>query len=93
MSATLEGKVVVVTGCGSSGPGWGNGKAISVLFAREGANVFGCDINLAAAEETRTLICNEGGRCEVRVTDVVNGEQVKRWLRLALAASGVSTYS
>ena len=28
----LEGKVAIVTGAGSSGPGIGNGKATSVLF-------------------------------------------------------------
>ena len=36
----LRGKVALVTGCGSSGPGWGNGKAIATLFARHGASVF-----------------------------------------------------
>ena len=35
----LQGKVAIVTGAGSSGPGTGTGKAISVLFAREGARV------------------------------------------------------
>jgi NAD(P)-dependent dehydrogenase (short-subunit alcohol dehydrogenase family) len=34
-----EGKVAVVSGAGSSGPGFGVGKATSVLFAREGARV------------------------------------------------------
>ncbi len=36
----LEGKVAIVTGAGSSGPGVGTGKAISILFAREGARVW-----------------------------------------------------
>ena len=35
----LQGKVAIVTGAGSSGEGVGNGKATSVLFAREGAKV------------------------------------------------------
>jgi NAD(P)-dependent dehydrogenase (short-subunit alcohol dehydrogenase family) len=56
MSGRLTGKVAMVTGCGSIGPGWGNGKAISVLFAREGAAVFGIDRALAAATETAGLI-------------------------------------
>ncbi len=30
----MEGKVAIVTGAGSSGPGIGNGKAAAVLFAR-----------------------------------------------------------
>jgi hypothetical protein len=36
MGDRLKDKVALVTGAGSSGPGWGNGKAIAVLLAREG---------------------------------------------------------
>jgi len=57
----LDGKVALVTGCGSIGPGWGNGKAIAVLLARQGASVFGVDLTLEAAEATRALIQEEGG--------------------------------
>src|SRR3546814_10962741 len=39
MPGRLEDKVAIVTGAGSVGPGWGNGKAAAVLFAREGARV------------------------------------------------------
>ena len=35
----LSGKVAIVTGAGSSGPGVGTGKAAAILFAREGARV------------------------------------------------------
>ena len=44
----FTGKVVFVAGAGSVGPGWGNGKATAVLFARQGATVFGVDIDPAA---------------------------------------------
>ena len=54
MGERLKDKVAIVTGAGSVGPGWGNGKATAVLFAREGAKVFAVDINLAAVEETKT---------------------------------------
>jgi len=47
------------------GPGWGNGKSIAVLFARQGARIFGVDINEAAARETQAIITGEGGTCEV----------------------------
>jgi len=40
MGERLKNKVAIVTGAGSEGPGWGNGKASAVLFAREGAKVF-----------------------------------------------------
>jgi NAD(P)-dependent dehydrogenase (short-subunit alcohol dehydrogenase family) len=35
----LKDKVALVMGAGSAGPGWGNGKACAVQFAREGARV------------------------------------------------------
>ena len=77
MSRRLEGKVALVTGCGSVGPGWGNGKAIAVMFAREGARVFGCDVNAAAAEETQSIIKGDGGECEVQQADVTIADQVR----------------
>ena len=39
----LDGKVAIVTGAGCVGPGWGNGRAITVRFAQEGARVFAVD--------------------------------------------------
>ena len=72
----LEGKVALVFGAGSSGPGWGNGKAASVLMAREGARIFCVDHDEAAALETAEVIRSEGGeavawRCDVtRASDV-----------------------
>ncbi len=73
----LEGKVALVTGVGSSGPGWGNGKAIAVSFARAGARICGCDIRFEAAEETRAIIESEGGECIVRHADVASTEQLR----------------
>lgn len=77
MPERLEGKVAIVTGCGSSGPGWGNGKAIATVFAREGAKVLGCDLNLEAAEETREIIRREGGEATVVQCDVSDAAQVE----------------
>jgi NAD(P)-dependent dehydrogenase (short-subunit alcohol dehydrogenase family) len=56
MGERLKNKIAIVTGAGSVGPGWGNGKATAVLFAREGAKIFVVDINPAAAEETKSII-------------------------------------
>ena len=53
MSDRLKGKVIFVTGAGSIGPGWGNGKAAAVQFAREGGKVFITDKNSDALEETK----------------------------------------
>src|SRR5260370_42203250 len=57
----LKGKTALVAGAGSVGPGWGNGKATAVTFAREGAQVFCVDRNTAAAEESVKMIAAEAG--------------------------------
>lgn len=77
MGERLINKVAIVTGAGSIGPGWGNGKATAVLFAREGAKVLAVDINLSAAEETKGIIDQEGGFCTVRKVDVSKSDEVK----------------
>ena len=77
MGERLKNKMAIVTGAGSIGPGWGNGKATAVLFACEGAKVFATDINLAAAEETKSIIDKEGGICTVHKVDVSKSEEVK----------------
>jgi NAD(P)-dependent dehydrogenase (short-subunit alcohol dehydrogenase family) len=68
----LEGKVAIVTGAGSSGPGIGTGKATSVLFAREGAKVLLVDRVATNAEATLAAIRDEGGDASVCVADVIN---------------------
>jgi NAD(P)-dependent dehydrogenase (short-subunit alcohol dehydrogenase family) len=73
----LEGKVALVTGCGSQSAGWGNGKAIAVTFARQGAAIYGVDLNRDAAEETRRIVESEGGRCEIGVGDVTQRAAVE----------------
>ncbi|GAB7358832.1 hypothetical protein MBLNU230_g4055t1 [Neophaeotheca triangularis] len=47
----LSGKVVLLTGIGCVGEGWGNGTTIATVFARQGAVIFGCDLNLDAANK------------------------------------------
>src|SRR4030043_1712989 len=76
MGERLKNKVAIVTGAGSVGPGWGNGKATAVLFAREGAKVFAGDINHHAAMETKSIIEQEGGSCTVQKVDVSKSEEV-----------------
>lgn len=88
MTKRLEGKVVLVTGCGSSGPGWGNGKAMAVLFAREGAKVYGCDINLDAARETEAIVHNEGGTISVAQCDVTQPVAVETLIQDCIATYG-----
>jgi NAD(P)-dependent dehydrogenase (short-subunit alcohol dehydrogenase family) len=88
MPGRLAEKVAIVSGAGSIGPGWGNGKAVAVQFAREGAAVLAVDINPDAAAETRDIIVGEGGRCEVAVADVTAAAQVERAVEACVAAFG-----
>ena len=84
----LEHKVALITGAGSIGPGWGNGKATAVLFAREGAKIFGVDLNLAAADETRQLIESERGACATHAADVSKADGVKAMVEACMAVFG-----
>ncbi|KAI9805696.1 MAG: hypothetical protein M1833_005189 [Piccolia ochrophora] len=76
----LTGRVALITGVGSIGEGWGNGKAIATLLARQGAIIFGCDISLEAAESTASLIRSESNKKDsvtVVQTDVTKSASVK----------------
>jgi len=88
MADRLKDKVALVTGAGSIGPGWGNGKAAAVMFAREGAKVFCADINTEAAEETAGIIRDEGGTAEVYTADVTQGAQVEAMVAACHEAYG-----
>jgi len=70
MGERLKGKVAIVTGAGSVLAGIGNGKATALVFAREGARVMAVDYNLEAAEETKSMIDEEGGDCVTFKADV-----------------------
>ena len=67
----LSGKVAIVTGAGSSGPGVGNGKAAAILFAREGAKVLLVDQVLSRAEETLEIILKESGEASAYEANVI----------------------
>jgi NAD(P)-dependent dehydrogenase (short-subunit alcohol dehydrogenase family) len=73
----LTGKVAFISGAGSVGEGWGNGKATAVLLARQGAMIYGVDISQAAAEETKAIIGNEGGVCVARQVDMTKAPEVE----------------
>jgi len=84
----LDGKVALVTGCGGIGPGWGNGQAISVLLARQGANVFGVDLTHDAAETTCSRIREEGGTAHLHVADVTSATQVRAMVEACMDRFG-----
>ncbi len=84
----LQDKVAIVFGAGSVGPGWGNGKATAVTFAREGAHVVAVDVAAEAVAETRSVLQKEGLDCLTCVADVTNSERVKSVIDTAVAAYG-----
>jgi NAD(P)-dependent dehydrogenase (short-subunit alcohol dehydrogenase family) len=85
----LSGKVVVVVGAGQSpGPGMGNGRAISILAARHGAEIVAADVNVASARETVDLIRAEGGRAYAVPADVAKKEDCQRIFDTAMRTSG-----
>lgn len=80
----LAGKVAVVTGAGSSGPGIGTGKAISILLARQGAHVLLVDKVLEHAEETMCQIQAEGGSASVFEGDVTQNSMCSDMISTAI---------
>jgi NAD(P)-dependent dehydrogenase (short-subunit alcohol dehydrogenase family) len=88
MTGRLSGKVAIVTGAGSIGDGWGNGKACAVLYAREGAKVVLVDRNLPAAEETRAIIESEGGSAVAVECDASTAEGVDAFVTAATESFG-----
>src|SRR5258705_11295175 len=88
MSGRLGGKIAIVTGAGSRGPGLGNGKAAAILFAREGARVLCVDQVKAGAEETAGLIHAEGGEALAHAADVTRAGECAGMVRAAVERWG-----
>ena len=87
-NSRLDGKVAIITGAGSSGPGYGTGKATAILFAREGASVLLADRDLARAEETRKLIAEFGGVASVFQADVSSSEDCSSMVDATISRYG-----
>src|SRR5271167_4759751 len=71
----LAGRRIIVVGAGQrkivdDDPPIGNGRAMAVLFAREGASVACIDINQEAADNTVAQITAEGGKAFADIVDV-----------------------
>jgi NAD(P)-dependent dehydrogenase (short-subunit alcohol dehydrogenase family) len=85
----VEGKVAIVTGAGSTpGPGIGTGKATAVVLAREGASVLLVDMYPERAEETLSLIDDEGGKAEVFAADATRSADCEAMVAAAVDAFG-----
>lgn len=87
MSPRFENKVAIVTGAGCVGAGWGNGRAIAVRLAEEGARVLAVDRDRARLEETLELAGEARASITPWLCDVTGSESVA-----AMAAACLETY-
>jgi NAD(P)-dependent dehydrogenase (short-subunit alcohol dehydrogenase family) len=79
MADRLKGKVAIIIGAGQHpGDGIGNGRAMSLLFARERAKVMLVDKNLDSALETKSLINKEGGESFVFEADITKEDDCQK---------------
>jgi NAD(P)-dependent dehydrogenase (short-subunit alcohol dehydrogenase family) len=78
-------RVAIVTGAGSVGPGWGNGRATAVRLAEEGAKVFAVDKDEASLKET---VARAPGSVKTHLCDVTHGAAVAEMVEKCIAAFG-----
>jgi len=88
MTGRLHGKIAIVTGAGSVGPGWGNGRATCVRFAEEGAKIFAVDRNLDSTAETVERVKAVGGEIVVHQCDVTDSAAVAAMVKACLDRYG-----
>jgi NAD(P)-dependent dehydrogenase (short-subunit alcohol dehydrogenase family) len=91
--ARLAGRRVLVVGAGTRpspepDPPIGNGRAIAVLAAREGASVVCADRDRAAADYTAGLAATEGATARVVVADVADPAACAAMVEESVAALG-----
>jgi NAD(P)-dependent dehydrogenase (short-subunit alcohol dehydrogenase family) len=88
MNQRFSNKVAIVTGAGCVGAGWGNGRAIAVRLAEEGAKVFAVDRDPARLEETLELAGDARGSITSWAGDVTNGASVAAMAAACIEAFG-----
>ncbi len=88
MSGRLQDRIAIVTGAGSVGPGWGNGRATAVRFAEEGARIFAVDRDLDSTRETVEKVKAVGGEIVVRACDVTDSASVAGMVEACLDRFG-----
>lgn len=88
MNGRVAGKVAIVTGAGSVGPGIGNGKAAAIVYAREGARVMLVDLHEEHAEATREMIEKEGGEAFTFEADVSLADDCHRAVEACVQTYG-----
>jgi NAD(P)-dependent dehydrogenase (short-subunit alcohol dehydrogenase family) len=89
MTKRLDGRVAVVVGGGQTpGETIGNGRATSVLFAREGARILVVDRDLTSARATVAIIESEGGEALAHAADITDPDSCATIVDAALERFG-----
>jgi NAD(P)-dependent dehydrogenase (short-subunit alcohol dehydrogenase family) len=84
MGSRLKDKVAIITGAGSIGPGWGNGRAAVVRFVEEGAKVLAVDRDAASLKET----VEKAPGIATHICDVTDGKAVAAMVRACVEQFG-----
>lgn len=90
----LKGKVAIITGIGQVGisdsKAWGNGAATARVLSHNGVRIFGCDLNLQAAEYTkqRLLADNPNAICDVVKADMTSISDIESLVKAVISKHG-----
>lgn len=84
----LAGKIALITGAGSVGPGWGNGRASAIRFAEEGALVFATDIDQSRLDETLKLAGDLAPRIKTGIVDILKSSSIEQMVKECIATYG-----
>src|SRR5690606_4412974 len=87
-SSRLSGKVALVAGGGSSGPGWSIGKACCATLARHGASVCVLDASLDAARDALDAVRALGGQGMALQADVADAEAMRQAVHAVMQRHG-----
>ncbi len=88
MSGRLQDRIAIVTGAGSVGPGWGNGRATCVRFGEEGAKIFAVDRDLEKTAETVERVKAAGGEIVTHQCDVTSNDSVVAMVKACIERFG-----
>ena len=83
----FDSKIAIVTGAGCVGAGWGNGRAMAVRLAEEGAKVLAVDRDQERLDETLSLAGDAAASITTCICDVTNAASVQ-----AMVETCVKTY-
>jgi len=84
----FQDKVAIVTGAGCVGPGWGNGRAVAVRLAEEGAYVLAVDRDPERLAETLERAGPARARIKTSAADVTRSDSVAAMVAACIEAFG-----